>query len=569
MRGLFWQYPIVIGVRAPYNQGKGVKPMEFSLADFRCGDDLTSLRAALAACREHPGSVLTVPPGAYHISDPQALALEERALSGQLGDNPERVIFRPYYPHVKGLDFAGCQDVTVRAEQATFWVHGWMEPISLRQCQGVTLQGLTLDMAVRPFSEGWITQADADGLTVSLKPDAPLRPGTPVPRCFLYDPERRRFGGEDLGVQGIEWLGARRIRLRVDRLRARTGQGVVLWHSFHFRPAILIQDAQRINLRDVTIHSHAGMGIVGNRARDITLEGLQVVPAPGRWLSTNTDATHFTACEGALTLTGCQFAGQGDDAINVHGFYQTIQTVAGCEALLRVEAPTGTHAQELEAPQAGDSLNLVRREDLTRMDTYRVLSVDPMPEAWQCRVTLDHELPDDARAYYLEDIDRYPELRMAHCSVHSHLARSVLIKCRRAEVLGCSIEGCTGTAIVVAAEGSWQESGGSERICIRGNRLVGTGYGEHGRMQGACGIMVGVQAPREDGRDIHGRVTIADNLIEGPGAPLGIYVGNAQRVRILHNALSGCERAIQTAHCGRADLSGNRWTDEKGVVHDV
>lgn len=543
--------------------------MEFQLEDFRCGDDLATLRAAVAACRAHPGSVLTVPPGMYHLSDPQALALQEQALSGQLGENPERVIFRPYYPHVKGLDFAGCQDVAVRARNATFWVHGWMEPISLRQCQGVTLEGLTLDMAVRPFSEGWIIQADETSLTVALKPDAPLRPGSPTPRCFAYDPVSRRFSGKDLGVRGVDWLGEGLVRLRVDRSAAQVGQGVALWHSFHFRPAVLIEDARNITLRDVTIHSHAGMGIVGNRSQDITLDGLRVVPAPGRWLSTNTDATHFTACKGALNVIGCQFAGQGDDAINVHGFYQSIQSHAGREAVLRVEAPTGTHAQQLEAPEAGDTLSLVRRENLTRADAYRVCSVEPLPEAWQCRVLLDRELPEDAQAYYLEDIDRYPHLRMVNCSVHSHLARSVLIKCRQAEVLGCSVEGCTGTAIVVAAEGSWQESGGSERICIRGNRLIGTGYGEHGRMQGACGIMVGVQAPQEDGQGIHDQVTIADNLIEGAGAPLGIYVGNARRVRILHNALSGCEAAIQTLACGRAEIQGNRWTDEKGVVHDV
>ena len=59
-----------------------------------------------------------MPAGVYRLRDAEAERLEEEVLAGKMGANPEEVIFKPYYPYVKGLDFTGAEDVTVEARGA-------------------------------------------------------------------------------------------------------------------------------------------------------------------------------------------------------------------------------------------------------------------------------------------------------------------------------------------------------------------------------------------------------------------------------------------------------------------
>ncbi|MDA1044452.1 MAG: glycosyl hydrolase family 28-related protein, partial [Verrucomicrobia bacterium] len=70
-------------------------------------DPTEALRRAATFARETPGATLRFPPGQYRLRDPQALALENAVMTGEMGPDPEKNIFRPYYPYVKGLDFTG------------------------------------------------------------------------------------------------------------------------------------------------------------------------------------------------------------------------------------------------------------------------------------------------------------------------------------------------------------------------------------------------------------------------------------------------------------------------------
>jgi hypothetical protein len=251
------------------------------------------------------------------------------------------------------------------------------------------------------------------------------------------------------------------------------GNFVALTHSFHFRPAILIYNAARVRLEDVTIHAQPGMGIVGHRSSDITLVGLRVVPAPGTWVSTNTDATHFTSCTGLIRMENCHFEGQGDDSTNIHNYYYSIRPAARAGVYdLVVGAPTGTHAQVLDYPDPGDRLELVSKASLAAEKSFTVRSVRTVPAEWRAEVELDEPLPSELARYYLVNATRLPRVEIIGCTILSHLARGLLIKTRNVTIERCLIRETTGTGIHVGAESYWHEGLPSADVRIRYNRII-------------------------------------------------------------------------------------------------
>ena len=96
--------------------GKTVSAARFGAKPDDGKDDTKALRKAARYCRQHPGTTLLIPAGVYQITDPEAQQLEEDVLAGKLGSDPEKKMFTPYFPYVKGLDFEGCKGVTVKAQ---------------------------------------------------------------------------------------------------------------------------------------------------------------------------------------------------------------------------------------------------------------------------------------------------------------------------------------------------------------------------------------------------------------------------------------------------------------------
>jgi hypothetical protein len=299
------------------------------------------------------------------------------------------------------------------------------------------------------------------------------------------------------------------------------------------------------------------MGIVGHRSRNLTFEGLRVVPRAGSVMSTNTDATHFTSCSGFIHFLGCQFEGHGDDAANIHNYYYTVSG-SGAEGAydLTVDSPTGTHAQVLDHPEPGDTLEVVERETLAVVGTVGVVSVQNVPDEWRSRVRLDRPLPGEPDQLYLINASRLPSVRIEGCQVRSHRARAFLIKTRDVLIQDNTIENTTGTAIHVGAEGYWHEGPASADVTIRNNRFLGCGRGE-GTIQGASGIAVNVDAPRTNVPGIHRRILIEGNQIVGPDSERGIYVSGAADVTIRFNQIAGTRVPIEVQHSERVQVYGN------------
>ena len=526
-------------------------------------DDTKALRKAAKYCREHPGTTLVFPAGVYELTDPEAVRLEEDVLAGNYGRDPEKKMFVPYFPFVRGLDFSGSRGVTVEAGGATLLLTGWMEPVGIVDCEDFTLRGLTIDYKKQPHSEGRVVEIDPEGwFTVEFDSDREMTRKMPQSRLCVWDDRYGVIHPKVYSFSKRQVLEGNRLRIKGKMDPALLGSTIGMSHTFHFRPAVFIGGSVRTLLDSVTIHSQPGMGVLGWDSRDITLHAVNVVPRPGKRFSTNTDATHFSSCSGLIKVEDCTFCGHGDDGINVHGYYHSIVSRDDDGWLLtELCAPTFTHSQETDVPRIGDTVEITGVATLRPEMRKIVEDVRWEPRSLQVIVklrdcdSLAAPLPDSLSQYYLFNVSKIPDLEFRHNRILGNFARGVLSKARHVVVEDNYFQGCTGTAIHVGAESNWQEGSFAERAVIRGNRIVNCGQ-SRGMQGGACGIAVIIGA--DDLRDsyVHGRITILDNEIISDlyESECGIAVGNARRLDLGGNCVSGCQEAVRIKYVRKVTI---------------
>lgn len=535
-----------------------------SLFDFAADEspgierDTARFAAAMAYCREHAGTTLIVPPGEYTITSPLARETQRKVMAGEYGENPQRIMFNPKFQYTRGISFEGQRGTTLIGYGVTLMVDGFMEPVSVRDCVDVTVKGITIDHVRKPYSKGTVIAAEKreDGdfdITIRLEEDCPVQEKSPLRlRYVLYSTHTNQYFIPP--AKEVHFTDSHTLRLVMTKdCVDETGESYIgmeyyTVHSYHSRPAILIEYAENIRLEDVTIHSQPGMGIVGNRSENIFISGLSVVPSVGHHFSTDTDATHFTSIKGLLRLEYSTFDGQGDDFINVHNYYHTITPIDETTCYLHTDAVDGTHAQSLDYPDVGDTLELTDRDSLEVPETYTVLECEPDFAGYRTKVKLDKPLPKNPEQYLLADVTRLPRLEVVGCSARNHFARSILVKTRNVLLEGNTFTDVFGPAIVIAAEAWWSEGVCAENVTIRRNRVVNTRvpWGEAG------GIVVKADCGKPACQTIR-NIVIEDNIIDCPRAEHGIFVRNVDGVTVRRNRIVSRGEPVCIENCSNVE----------------
>jgi len=120
---------------------------------------------------------------------------------------------------------------------------------------------------------------------------------------------------------------------------------------------------------------------------------------------------------------------------------------------------------------------VINNRSMAEQGRYVVQSVDTSLMNWKVAVELDRPIDVETPAeYYMWNRSRFPRVRIYNNSVHSHLARSFLIKSRDVVIANNSISGSTLTAIKLGAELGWRESGPAENVLVENNYITGCGY---------------------------------------------------------------------------------------------
>ncbi len=515
-------------------------------------NDAEALRSAAAYCRAHKGTTLVFPAGVYDFSDPVAAKIEREAIDGTYGCGlqVQRHLFHPQKPYVVGLDFTGARNLTIEATGATLMIEGWMEPLSFVRCTNLTVKGLAVDYKRPATTEAKLTEIGPDYVIAEFDPELYKYSDKLVQgRTHFYSTSEARI--YDLDCTGMELVAPGKILYKVvSSKKAEIGDVLVIRIGGHYRPCFMLRECKNVTLKDVTIFSFPGMGIVGHQSEDILIDHLQVIPAAGRCASTVTDATHFTSCSGNLTIQNCLFRGNGDDCTNVHNYYwyPYADSTDSRKVELRVEN-ADLHAQSLDYPHKGDTIRFVGRRNLVEQGRYIVRKVDTSWVDWKVVVTLDKPVSKEmCDSCFSASWNRFPYVKILNNTVNCHLARSFLIKAPYSYIAGNKIFCSAGTALKLGGELSWHESG-PVRGCIIENNYISRCFAfknESLPENGPSILMISTEAP-ETPPYVNGNVIIRNNVFEANGCfPMEFF--DTENVQIYGNR---CDEplTVKQHHC--------------------
>lgn len=507
-----------------------------NFATFQGNNLLEQFARAMAWLKVHPHEELFISPGIYEVTEGRAHAVFSDMIAGKLGENPQDKMFRPDFPYLRVMDFEGQEGTRVIADGVTLLLNGFFEPVSLRNCKNVTLRGLTIDYKRKPYSHGTIERFEAreEGGTLFVRFCQVMPDTFCSPRCALYHAGTGTMHYLPFGLGTKRRVEGELFAIQTDcRDESVVGNELYVWHAFHSRPAVCIQNAENITLKDVTVHAQPGMGIVGHLSRDIMLDSVSVVPSSGERMSTNTDATHFASCYGKLTLVDCTFEGHGDDAVNVHNYYHAFTHLSDARYLLRCIAPDGTHTLMKDVPYAGDEMQLIKRGILDKGECFTVLAARAAEDGVE--VTFDRPLPDGAESeYYLENASSCPDFLFSRCRTRNHFARSVLIKTKRARVEYSLFEHTDSTAVVIAAEEWWGEGTSSEMVEVVHNIFLECAL----RSGDADAVSVCTVSKHGTGEQ-HGCVVIRGNVVLLLKGRRAFSLKNVRQMTVENNTILG------------------------------
>ena len=515
--------------------------------------DTEALRKAAAYCRKHPQTTLLFSPGTYELSDPIAIDIERRAINGALGKGLEVQweLFQPQKPYVTGLDFTGCEGLTIEAEGARLVVEGWMQVLSFVRCKQLTLNGLEITYRRPAATEGRVVRTSQESFDIEFDSALYTYIDSIVQgRYYFYSSERRHFYYG--GIREAELLQPGLVRMS-STVHPPIGDICVIRYGGHYRPCVMLRESEDIILRSLAIKSFPGMGVVGHLCHNILIDSLNVTPEAGRVSSTSTDATHFTSCSGTLTISNSTFAGNGDDCTNIHNYYWhlTPDATHPNQIEIRVEG-ADLHAQALDYPLVGDTLILLNRKTMQEVERFVARSCDIDVDAWRVCITLDHPLQTiDCKELLMYNYTRFPQVEILNNVDEYNNGRAFLLKARNVVVRGNQIGRSTLSAIKLGAELSWHEAGPVEHVVVEDNDIRGAGTDNGYR---ATGIMVTTESPQTPSHVNHD-IRIRNNYIEGSHST-AILLHDAQDVEIYGNTFAGGHEIVQK-NCRDIRLGSN------------
>ena len=471
-------------------------------------DATPALLDAIEAAHEKRADHLVIPKGIYHFY-PERAFQKYCAISNN--DNGMKHI---------ALPLIGFDGLTVDAQGSEFIMHGQMMAIVIEESTDVVVENLTIDWDQPLHIQGEVVAVNAgansfdlqvleennvaieEGVLINTEIVAPPDGGkldnwwTPWKQdmawSFVFDAKTKAthpdYGsGSPLSARGFDRKGYRAEKLGHNRFRLfnatskqpEVGMALVakgMLRPNRISPAIRVFQTFGLTMRDVTVHHAGGMGLIGERAGDITLERFRVRLREGtqRVISTTADATHFVGCKGLIKFEDCYFENMLDDATNVHGTYTRVAEQRGPRTVLAKLM----HFQQFGFvfAEAGDLIRFSTQAQLEPFAEATATAVRWVNDQFM-EITFDRdigELLDEP--VVLDNLSWQADVHMRNTTVSRNRARSLLLS-TAGDIL---IENNTfdrSSMMNILLEGDanvWHESNGVRNVRIVGNHFIDT-----------------------------------------------------------------------------------------------
>ncbi|MBQ9500923.1 MAG: right-handed parallel beta-helix repeat-containing protein [Lentisphaeria bacterium] len=456
------------------------------------------------------------------------------------------------------LHLADKDDVEIAGEDTLLFFHGRISPLLAENCSRLRISGITVDFEESFVSDARIVRTENGFSHVKLNGGYRLDGGR---LRFIGDEYDNRSGvlqirpfdpatGEmphEADCTNIPNRGIREENGLVLLPAVFDAPALTIRHEDRLCPGIVLSDCSGVTVENVTVRRAAGMGLLAQFCRDVTLERVRVVPAADRAVSSSDDALHFVECRGRISIRNCRASGMLDDALNVHGIYRPVTIPEADGNSLYLE--TG-HFQQAGLPGArpGDTLEFVRPASGRPLGTVEVSGVKAVtPE--RTRVFFSGPLPPDVRS---GDGARVLEagtarLEVSGCDFAPLRGRGVLASgLESVDVSHCRFH-TSGAAVFIAGGcRRWYETGPVRHAVIRDNLFDNCCYLRHSSTAETVSVYPDMEELEPDFH-YHGLIEVKNNRFVSQKRPQ-IAVLSAERAEISGNTLEINDRYPVSPH---------------------
>ena len=461
------------------------------------------------------------------------------------------------------LYLVGEKNVTIDFCNAELVMKHRVTPIVLDGCKNVVIKNLSIKYARRYYVQTEIVSFDQG--VVACKPlDAELlsvENGILTVNYgdetlsyddlfFVQEFERDFKVAKDADILAYSSKNKRYFELkggilyfRADKTNAgRIGNYLCFFAQKRIADAILINDCKNIKLQNVNIFSSPAMGVMCQTSENISLECVNVIrdKTSEYQITSLADATHFFACRGSIKLSHCVFENMNDDATNIHGIYESVESVCGTSVVISKK-----HAQQfgVNSFKVGDRVGML--DFGTKKTLYKARIVETVVlDKRKTRLILDKVIPSGG-AYLIENLSTNPKIHITDCRTGNNRPRGFLLASKRKTVVEKCVFYNSECGIGAFADTDyWYEAGAFGLIKITGN-VFKSNYGG-----GTAAIDVSPTV-KYSGKYFNGRLVIRHNCFEGIYKK-AVSVSNTKKVIIEKNdGIQSAADSVKITDCGK------------------
>lgn len=450
----------------------------------------SQLFAAISCSGETAITATPAAPATRELPDMIAAAIDR-------GDQAVKIPPGRYYVSPENgthLLLEGVKNFTINATNVEMVCTETTRAILIKDCEEVTIRGLTIDYDPLPYTQGEIIDISEDrkSHTIQIEEGYPPAESAIVFKHIIYTPEGElRYGHYyRMEIEALPDGGLRIFGLHPNKDGGeQIGDTVVIASESlvgRYNPhAVQIYNSVKTVLEGVTIYASPCFGFFEEHSSESVYRNCVVDRRVGRLHSLNADAFHSKFAKVGPRLENCRAMWMGDDGINICGSYHMITAADG--NTLRVLAKRTLDIQVGDPVQllAADGSSLppaqvvsIRRagertaDDLAGIERLRLLPSirNLLKDAY--RVELDRPV-DLVEGSVIGSLNRMGNgFAILNSEFGNNRSRGILVKASDGVIANNTIVNCHLQGIKISPEYLWLESGTSHHVRVEGNEII-------------------------------------------------------------------------------------------------
>ena len=520
----------------------------------KTNSDWKAMSLALQACQKTHAAVLNIPTGTYHFND--------SALLSTSGGH---------------IQLVGLSDLTIDGHGSVFLFHFVRNGFDFTDCQRLLLQNITFEWDFDIAAPGVVAQG-TNGNVIQVNAAYPITKATPVGAVTAYD-----TAAGQMQMSGMtEVYNPKNVTLVAPQTLASpdfsffpVGTTVAVREYVYAANGCEFSDASDADLtfRKLTVENCPGMVFHSGYAdRGFEFDGCVVARrnTTHDLYSTGADAIHIGMSHGDTIIQNCNFSYLGDDAVNIHGIWMTVEALPTTS-----EVEVASVYYNPNDVAVGDTLQFIAADQLTPLAQAHVTAVSLDPASQTYTLSLDAALPASVAvgghvANLARASDRY---LLKGNTLHEIRSRCFLVQSSSGTIDGNHFGRITGAALQLTTEiYAWHEGFGCQNVTITNNFCDTCNQGYWGGFDNLSGICMGVinietQVPSSGGQGnlgtaaVHQNITISGNTVQNT-PDIAFFIGSAANVSLTGNTIQNCPasawRGICVAEASQIAITGNQ-----------